>query len=544
MVWAAAGQRWGRVDGRSTAPTGGAGERRDEGAAVAAHAAEESPRTGGWAVERTDVGALAARIRRYWWLVVVVTGVAVAGALAATATAPTTYVGRTALIVSSNDRSPDQDAVLVQGYVTYFNDGAYQGQLLASVGLDGDVSLSAEAAAASPILVISATTSDPQTAQSYAVQVADAFRADINRIRAESKAQELVALQDQLDTALGSNDPNAQVVVAELQDQVEQVRGDQVNVLQELQAQGGVSAESPSLLSNLLPAVAGGLLLGCLGALAASGASRRIRTALDVTQKVGLSTLVELPPPGSGTGRARHDQRLGQLANIVRARLAGPGVVAVAQPEDGSASPAVARQLAREWARQGYPTILVTATGRILDGVDTATPRVRPGPVPGLSLLELTPRSPDDPPALSVSGIKELLGQEAVAGQYVVVEAPGVERSAAAQAICHAADQTVLVVDTRVTRVPTAREAVAVLRQMGAPLMGAVVATVGEDSGEDGGAPGDRPAPGTRSRASSNGHHSGEAAPLRSDVDERVGPPPIDGASSAGSRLGARPSRE
>jgi hypothetical protein len=229
------------------------------------------------------------------------------------------------------------------------------------------------------------------------------------------------------------------------------------------------------------------------------------------------------------------------LANIVRARLAGPGVVAVTQPEDGSASPAVARQLAREWARQGYPTALVTATGRVLDDTGSATARVRPGPVPGLSLLELAPRAADDDPALSVSGVSELLEQEALAGQYVVVEAPGVARSAAAQAICHAADQTVLVVDTRVTRIPVAREAVAVLRQMGAPLMGAVVATVDEEHGEDRRAPDDRPAPTTRSRARSNGRHPEEVRLLPSGVDEHVGSPPADGASSGVSWQGIRP---
>ncbi len=56
--------------------------------------------------------------------------------------------------------------MLVQGYVSYFNNDAYQQQLIAATGLDAKASLSAQAAAASPILVISATASDPDSAQS------------------------------------------------------------------------------------------------------------------------------------------------------------------------------------------------------------------------------------------------------------------------------------------------------------------------------------------------------------------------------------------
>ncbi len=50
---------------------------------------------------------------RYWWVVLVVTALAVAASLYATLGVSTTYTGRASLIVSSNGRSPDQDAVLV-----------------------------------------------------------------------------------------------------------------------------------------------------------------------------------------------------------------------------------------------------------------------------------------------------------------------------------------------------------------------------------------------------------------------------------------------
>jgi capsular polysaccharide biosynthesis protein len=488
-------------------------------------------RTEGGAVDGTTVGVLLARLRRYWLLVLAVTAVAVLAALAVTSRTPTTYEGRTSLIVSSNNRSPDQDAVLVQGYAVYFDNGAYQRQLLRTAQVPSDVLLSAESAAASPILVISATTTDPETAQAYAIQVAKAFKDDINRVRAQEQAEQLITLQDQLDTALGSNTPADQAVVSDLQGRIEEVRTDQVNVLQELQAQGGVSAHVPSLFGNLLPAVVGGLFLGVVAALVLASLSPRLHSGQDVADKVGLRTLVELPPTRSKEGRPQQEQRLGQLANVARARLTGPRVLAVAQPEEGSAAPLVARALAHEWARQGYATVLVDSGGGILTEGRVATPVMRSGLLPGLSLLQLAPRSTGDAQALALSEISDLLQHEAQAGQYVVVAAPAVVQSAIGQAICQAADQTILVVDSKVTRVPVAREAVAVLRQMGATLMGAVVAAVGEDADQD--------APGTHRASSAAGRPSFHQPPPeephhRPDLTARVNLAAVDAAPSGG----------
>ena len=93
-----------------------------------------------------------------------------------------------------------------------------------------------------------------------------------------------MALQDQLDTARASNSANAPAVVVDLQNQIEQVKADQVDVLQNLQAQGGVAVQAPSLFSNLLLAVAGwpgdrraggtGPRRRCRGGCAPGGTSR------------------------------------------------------------------------------------------------------------------------------------------------------------------------------------------------------------------------------------------------------------------------------
>ena len=148
----------------------------ESGSGVAVSAAESGMSAESGAEGGNSLASKLAAVRRYWWIVLAVVCLAVLGALVSTAQTPTTYLGRTSLIVSSNNRAPEQDAVLVQGYVSYFNNAAYQQQLLAATGVDAKAELSAEAAAASPILVISATGSDPDSAQSAAIAVAQSLQ--------------------------------------------------------------------------------------------------------------------------------------------------------------------------------------------------------------------------------------------------------------------------------------------------------------------------------------------------------------------------------
>jgi capsular polysaccharide biosynthesis protein len=431
-------------------------------------------------------------VRRYWWIVLAVVSLAVLAALLFTARTPTTYLGRTSLIVSSNDRSPEQDAVLVQGYVSYFNYGPYQQQLLAETGVDATASLSAQAAAASPILVISATAPDPDSAQSAAIAVAKAFKDDINKTHDQQTAAALATLQDELDTARARKDN--QTVIA-LRDQIRQLQADRDNVLQELQSRGGVSDQPPSLFSNLVPALAGGLVMGVLAALALARFSPRLRSRYDVADKVGLNTLVELPGTRTKGPQLRREQRLRQLTNILRARFAGPGVVAVTQATDGAATRVVARGLAMEWATQGYATVLVRLGGGIESlpsRIDETTPvgpveasaalsRMRAGPVPGMSILDMRPRLAGGTPRLPAMKVTELLELEQLVGAFIIIEAPAVIDSADAQAASLAADVTILVIDTQVAKVPETREAVGVLRQPGVVLLGAVLAPVRDE---------------------------------------------------------------
>jgi capsular polysaccharide biosynthesis protein len=445
-------------------------------------------------------GSKFAAVRRYWWIVVAVVWLAVLGALVSTARTPTTYLGRTSLIVSSNDRAPEQDAVLVQGYVAYFNNAAYQQQLLAATGVDAKAALSAEAAAASPILIISATASDPDSAQSDAISVAKAFKDDINKIHDQQTAAALATLQDELDTARGHNDGS---VIAALQERIAELHADRNNVLQELQNRGGVSVQPPSLFNNLVLALAGGLVMGVLAALALARFSPRLRSRHDVADKIGLNTLVELPGPRTKGAQLRREQRLRQLANILRARFAGPGVVVVTQATGGAATRVVARGLAMEWASQGYPTVLARFGGGLESlpsriGETTSVgpveapaslSRMRAGPVPGMSIVDMRPRLAGGSPGLPAMKVTELCELEQLGGAFIIIETPAVLDSADAQAASLAADATILVIDTQVAKVHETREAVGVLRQPGVALLGAVLASVRDEEDNPDGSP-------------------------------------------------------
>ncbi len=284
-------------------------------------------------------------------------------------------------------------------------------------------------------------------------------------------------------------------MIAALQERIGQLQADRDNVLQELQNRGGVSAQPPSLFNNLVLALAGGLVMGVLAALALARFSPRLRSRHDVADKVGLNTLVELPGPRTKGAQLRREQRLRQLANILRARLAGPGVVAVTQATDGAATRVVARGLAMEWASQGYATVLVRFGGgmeslpsRIGEAAavgpveaSASLSRMRAGPVPGMSILDMRPRLAGGAPRLPAMKVTELLELEQLVGAFIIIETPAVLDSADAQAASLAADATILVIDTQVAKVPETREAVGVLRQPGVVLLGAVLAPVRDE---------------------------------------------------------------
>ena len=112
-------------------------------------------------------GAHLARIWRRWFVVAAIT--LLAGLLAfgsAGRHAGTEYTSTATLTATtSGNSSPDQTAALSTGYVAMFIQPSFQGTLHTQLGLPADVSLTAQTAAQSPIIFISATAPDAVTAQ-------------------------------------------------------------------------------------------------------------------------------------------------------------------------------------------------------------------------------------------------------------------------------------------------------------------------------------------------------------------------------------------
>ena len=217
-----------------------------------------------------------------WWLVPVVMLLVMGAEVYATMHTPTTYTGRSSLIVNSNGRSPDQDAVLVQGYVDYFNNSSYQKQVAKDAGLTSPVTLTARSAASSPILIVESTVDKADFAQSSAAKVADAFRADINQVMDQDQAAAIKDLQGRLTRAIEAGGAGASTA-ATLQDQIAQMQDDRTNRLQVLQLRGGVATNNPSMVSNVVQAaftglVAGVLLVLVLGALRSRRRRGPVRT--------------------------------------------------------------------------------------------------------------------------------------------------------------------------------------------------------------------------------------------------------------------------
>jgi capsular polysaccharide biosynthesis protein len=241
------------------------------------------PERGGSSTGTNGAASFFLAVRRHWWLVLVIVVLAVAASVVATRSTPTSYTARASLIVSSNDRSPDQDAVLVQGYVLYFNDAAYQSQILRDARVGPEVTVVAHAAAASPILLIDATAPRASTAQAAAASVARAFEAAINKVRDRQNAADIADLQERLNNlrVSGNNSQSTANLANNLEARVLQLQADSVNKLQELQLRAGVTQNAPSLRKNVLLALLGGVLLGLV---AAQGAERIARSRREATQ--------------------------------------------------------------------------------------------------------------------------------------------------------------------------------------------------------------------------------------------------------------------
>lgn len=255
------------------------------------------------------------RIRRRRWLVLAVMAIAVLGTVLYSVVQKPAYTSTWALRVESLDRGPEQDAVLAQGYVEYFNQPSSKQVLRAMTGLSSDVAFDARNSATSPIFYIEATAPNSDLAAASARRLTETFREEINtqvrqsnqRTIADLRVQ-ISAAQDRLKT-LPSSSYEFPLIVGEIESLrtgINDLQATTANQLTDVFGSAGVSRTSPNVVQNAALALVGGLILGVVAALALANAEDRLANAEDrlatpaPVPDVTSSRPSAQPAPGNG----------------------------------------------------------------------------------------------------------------------------------------------------------------------------------------------------------------------------------------------------
>ncbi|WP_182347877.1 hypothetical protein [Tomitella gaofuii] len=413
------------------------------------------------------------RIRRHWWIVAVFAALGLAAAVGASMLQHTTYTGRAALIVSSNGRSPDQDAVLVQGYVDYFNADGYQREILSAAGVPAGIEVTAKTAAASPIMLVEATAGDATTAGQAATRVAEGFRTNMNATRDSGTADAADAIKAQLAqaqaAAVGDPSPAVAAQISSLQNQLQTLQSDQTNKLQLLQPDGGVAKTSPPLIRNALFGLVGGVLAGCLAALAVAATRSRLVTEAEIAEVTGLDTLAQVPDGCGDDPRRRKVLR--RLAAIVAAAdLPERSVIAVVAPAGRGTAARLTKDLCEIFRTAGGQVQFVRAcdAGEVTDLHGDSVGRAS-GDLGRMQLLGVAGAA-----GRSAVDVGKRVDRLRASANLTVIDAAAAEDVASASALCVAADSVLIVVERDEARATDVADSADLLRQMGVPMLGAV----------------------------------------------------------------------
>ncbi|MEJ2888088.1 hypothetical protein [Actinomycetospora aeridis] len=431
------------------------------------------------------------RIRRRWVLILVIGIVAAAGSLGASLLQGSSYTGRSALTIVSQDRAPEQDTVLAQGYADYFNQASSQQQLRQTAGVPSSVGLNARIAAASPIVYIEAVADSPDVASDSATKMAVALRDDVNTsLGGEAQQQQLTTLNQQLSAAQGAGN---QAEASRLREEINDIQGRSTNQLQDLQLNAGVVSNPTNAGRNAGAALVGGLLLGALLAMALGRFENRIVTPSEVRDRLGLQVLAVVGGKRRSGENARNEM-LRALMGLTNAHgMPVPGSLAITGPATARASKTrVAVALAGLRALQGQTTLLVQADLESdaggsselssMSGVadflaERGDSRIDGKVFSNGRALLVSPRGSkrDDLFALfSRSHVTRLLKQGSMLADLVIIDAPPAE-SVEGQVVCSAADRSLLVVEEGQTRSRDASAALESLARAGGTALGVVL---------------------------------------------------------------------
>jgi capsular exopolysaccharide synthesis family protein len=473
-------------------------------------------------------------LRRWRWLVIAFGLLGMVAALAIASSGDTTYTATSVVVVgsastqSTSSRSPDQDAVLAQGYVSILNSDSQQRTLKALGKIPDDVAIAASPVAGSPFIDIAATAATPEAAIQASTAFATGFvnntlkqftdivggTLEPLRTRLREVSTQIAADEQQL------ADPSSLSTsqIAQLQGELDQLKAEASGLSEAVRVQSsvagnpnlaglyakpdGTTTSSPRVVTNGVLGLIGGLLLGGAVALMLGALELRIRSAADVRRRLELPTLGSV---SSGRGRIQ-DARRAEDFKILASALAvmKPPVtsIAVVSPNEGEGKTLVAENLARYRAAQGGRVILVEADMRSQDADARSNGRRPEGlsdllrtagrvdirsyihetDFPGLWVIPAGTRTEDPYTLLSSDRIKEVIAQATAEADLVVIDTPGLLAAAESQIISAGTDGSVLVLDATTTAPSAALEARDLLRRGGANILGVVLNRVSKSS--------------------------------------------------------------
>ncbi|MET7966136.1 Wzz/FepE/Etk N-terminal domain-containing protein [Micromonospora sp. NPDC005305] len=263
------------------------------------------------------------------------------------------------------------------------------------------------------------------------------------------------------------------------------------------------SPSSPNRTLNLASGMGAGLLLGIVLALVLDRLDTRIRRGRDISDRVGLPLLLELPSrtPSLAVLPATHkiSRELGRLRNVLLSAVPEPAQAGRGRQLllcDGSAGTAagfVAANLAAAYARTGQQVALITtkpdsalsgitgvAEGRhsLASVLRRDVPALKAlAPLPGLGQLRvLVPGDLDAEVELPVSGLLEILRELTARFDHVIIETAQPTLAVEAQALGRHVDAVIVVAESGRTRSGEINAALQQFEQVNAPVIGAVLA--------------------------------------------------------------------
>jgi capsular polysaccharide biosynthesis protein len=260
---------------------------------------------------------------------------------------------------------------------------------------------------------------------------------------------------------------------------------------------------SPDQTLNLISGLAAGLLFGIVFALVLDRLDTRVRRGRDISERLGLPMLLELPERATSISilpaTHRISRELGRLRNVLlstvpESRIRGNGrQLLLTDASAGSAAGFVVGNLAAAYARTGQQVAVVTtkpdspltsmisgsgarySLADVLRHDVTALKALTP--VPGLTSLRiLLPGDIDADVELPVAAMLEVLSELAARFDHVLVETASPTLAVEAQALASHVDAVIVVAESGRTRSGEISAALRQFEQVDAPVLGAVLA--------------------------------------------------------------------